>query len=68
MRVPRHWPTGALQGVRARGGVTVDLAWKDGELTALSLDCVVPWRGRILHAERLLATDLPAGRTVILGE
>jgi alpha-L-fucosidase 2 len=35
--LPPGWSRGAVTGLRARGGVTVDLAWQDGRLTSVVL-------------------------------
>jgi alpha-L-fucosidase 2 len=41
--LPTAWRTGSIQGLRARGGVTVDIEWRDGRLVAAKL---VPKRAR----------------------
>lgn len=33
--LPASWPEGSLRGLRARGGLSIDCAWRDGTLTDL---------------------------------
>jgi alpha-L-fucosidase 2 len=35
--LPDVWPNGSVRGLRARGDVTIDIAWKDGEAQRVEL-------------------------------
>lgn len=40
--LPAAWPTGSVTGLRARGGLTVDLSWRDGRVTDFRLTAPTP--------------------------
>jgi alpha-L-fucosidase 2 len=35
--LPEAWATGSVRGIRARGGLEIDMAWQDGRLTDVAL-------------------------------
>lgn len=35
--LPKEWPTGRFRGLRTRGGLEVEVAWEDGEITGTKL-------------------------------
>ena len=35
--LPANWKDGSVSGIRARGGITVDMTWQDARVTALTL-------------------------------
>jgi alpha-L-fucosidase 2 len=46
--LPSAWPSGAVRGVKARGNVTVDIAWSAGRLTEAVFSSPKPQRIRVV--------------------
>jgi alpha-L-fucosidase 2 len=45
--LPKAWPTGRVTGLRARGGFTVDIEWKDGKVAHYSITSADPRAVRV---------------------
>jgi alpha-L-fucosidase 2 len=43
----KAWPTGHVRGLRARGGLVVDIQWKDGRATSATLKSLVAGQHKI---------------------
>jgi alpha-L-fucosidase 2 len=64
--LPSAWPNGKLTGLRARGGLGVDVWWKDGKLLRARLMADKPGRHTVHAAGRSLVLDLRRGEKVEL--
>ena len=63
--LPEKWGTGYVKGLRARGGYTVGIVWRDNELESIELEarkdtvCTIKYKGRkvdipVVKGERYL--------------
>ncbi len=60
--LPSGWRTGTVRGLRARGGITIDLAWIDGRLASATLTSDRSVSVRVRIADGAAQTiELPAG-------
>jgi alpha-L-fucosidase 2 len=64
--LPAAWAEGSVKGLRARGGVAVDLAWKDGRLTSVTLRSELGGPCRVSYQGRKVELGLKKGKRVTL--
>ncbi len=61
--LPKAWPSGRVQGLRARGGFEVDIAWKDGRVVDYQIRSPEPRDVRIrVNGETKTVTSEPSRR------
>jgi alpha-L-fucosidase 2 len=61
--LPSAWPTGAVQGLRARGGWEVDLSWAEGKLTRATVRSVTGTSGQISYEGKTVSLNLKPGES-----
>ncbi len=61
--LPSAWPDGSVQGLRARGGFAVDLAWKNGKLIQAVIHSVNGTSGCIRHHGKTYPLNMKPGET-----
>ncbi|MEN1679624.1 MAG: glycoside hydrolase family 95 protein [Planctomycetota bacterium] len=66
--LPDAWPRGSVEGLRARGGYEIDLAWDAGQLTGGTLTSLSGVPGVVVYGDKRQALDLPAGESISLAE
>ena len=64
--LPRAWPTGSISGLRARGGCTIDLRWRDGTLEEAVIVGRVAGRRHVRLGGRRVEIALTPGKPIRL--
>ena len=64
--IPKAWPAGSVQGLRARGGYELDLAWEAGRLTTAKLHAKPGGPVVLGIGPKSMELNLPAGKSVDL--
>lgn len=67
--LPAAWATGSVTGLRARGGITLDLSWADGKLISAKIHTAVSRKVHLrtaLLAEKYSLTQSASGTAVAL--
>jgi alpha-L-fucosidase 2 len=64
--LPKAWPEGQVRGLRARGGLRVDMAWRDGKLADARLVSDSQRNATVRAGGKLVKLALTANRPVRL--
>ena len=63
--IPENWKDGAVSGIRARGGITVDMSWRDSRVVALTLTAQNPCRLSLVVNGQRKVVNLKMGRNMV---
>lgn len=58
--LPKEWSTGHVSGLRARGGFTVEMEWKDGALTSATIRGTAGATGRLRRGDAVRDFTIPS--------
>lgn len=62
--LPSAWPAGSVRGLRARGGITVSIYWRNGKLTSAVLTADQTTNAALRYGPGTVKVALPAGKRV----
>ena len=65
--LPSAWPDGSVTGLRARGGFEIDLEWKKGRLTKVTVHPKAGNHAQFRYGDTVQAMEFPVGNSVELG-
>jgi alpha-L-fucosidase 2 len=64
--LPKAWPSGAVRGLRGRGGFAVDIQWRNGDLESVSLQSTAGSNPQLRYRDRVVPVPLKPGGQITL--
>lgn len=64
--LPKNWPAGSVKGLRARGGIEVDLAWCDGKMVSATLRSDYKSSIQVRYRQKVIQLNVDEGKVVTL--
>ena len=64
--LPACWKTGEIRGLRARGGYTVDMQWKEGKLVSARIYSDKPQKVSVRYGDKVKKLQVADGTDVIM--
>jgi len=64
--LPKAWATGSVKGLRARGGITLNLAWEDQKITSIELTKTIEGPTQVRWGNKTVSLAFKAGQTIKL--
>ncbi|MEU4602273.1 glycoside hydrolase family 95 protein [Kribbella sp. NPDC023972] len=64
--LPADWPDGSFRGLRARGGLSFDVTWRNGKPTTATVEATHPGRHRVALAGETRTITLTPGKRIDL--
>jgi alpha-L-fucosidase 2 len=64
--LPRKWSDGEVNGLKAKGGLEVNIKWKNGALTCASLISKYIYKGKVIYNNIEITVNVAPGETVQL--
>ena len=64
--LPEQWKDGSVSGIRARGGISVEMTWRDSKVTSLILTAQKAQKIQLTVNGELKQLKLKKGRNVII--
>jgi alpha-L-fucosidase 2 len=66
--LPSAWESGSLKGIRARGGFTVDIYWKDGKLVKATVNADKTGKCKLRYNGKTKEVTIKKGKTAEITE
>ena len=64
--LPERWKIGKLTGIGARGGLTIDISWKNGAPDKVLIAASSDYKGVVRLGERAVEISISAGEHIVL--